>query len=696
MKNNHFLRPKLMDGVVLSITFILLLILPQIDICKAEEKNVLSEMSIEDLMNLPIRSVGFFNMSQDIAPGSIWILKEEDIRNTPALNLSDLLQLTMPGVSISSHSIYGSLYASRGVPMFDNSTSQFMVDGMNLNSGGSLGINSGLRLPLLGDLYSIETGNGPCAIIHGNGAINGFINLVPKTGATNPGAFSRITYGFDDHMQKIETGYGHSYGPDRDLYVYAGMAGSEGTHVKNDLGFSSYNFDREGNSVSIPESYEARKISWPNYKGSLNWHHGPFQLLGFLQKELYTSDSNYLNRAESPELYHQSVAIRPKLDIHVGSYESIEIDTPLQFFDSGYISGSGTMKERGSSDAKIEGKIVIKSTRISQNQIAAGFKTEYDHHRGNRYYFRSRPSFNIIGDDADWMLYSLFAEDIITLSRDLTITAGMRYDTIRYDTDEASDYLNSIIEDSDIFSPRIAASYNLTGTTVVKAGYQEGFHFPPVTEIYTGNLKPESIKSLELNLIQDVPGTGLKVTCNAFYNIFHNAILADLGSSNGNQRHDFGSTGGEFVVDWTDGDYTKAQISYSYSRPLDISSDKVEIYTADENLNEWLCYPAHMVKARIYRYWMLKTLMTSFALEYGSAVSRPKEDYYQPRDIFHNDRFTASFLGRLKITDQLSMELLIKNVAHNNIPVPSYVYNSPWEGSLGETETYSYIGLRWE
>lgn len=661
-----------------------------------QEPESISEMSIEDLMNLPIRSVGFFDMSRSVAPGSIWILKEEDIRNSPALNLTDLLQLTMPGVSVSGHSIYGSLYASRGVPMFDNSTSQFMLDGMNLNSGGSLGINSGLKIPLLGDLYSIETGNGPCAIIHGNGSINGFINLVPKTGTTNPGAYSNIRYGLDDGMKTVEAGYGLTYGPDRDFFIYAGIAGSEGSEPENDLGFSTYNSDDDGSPLAIPDGMNMGGISWPNYKSTLNWRHGPFQLLGFLQKELNSSNSFYKSAIKSPELYHQTLAIRPKLDIPLGSCETMELETPLQFFDSGYITGFKKPAQKGSSDARIEGNLLVKSTRIKNNRIAAGIKAEYDHHRSNRYYLGSAPSSYIMGDDADWMIYSLFTEDIITLSRDLTLTAGIRYDTIRYDTDDSSDFLNGIIEDSDIFSPRIAVSYNMTPATVLKAGYQEGFHFPPVTEIYTGNMKPESIKSFEINLLQDIPGTGFKLTLNTFYNIFHDAILADLGSSRGNQRHDFGSAGGEFVVDWTDGDNTNARLSYSYSRPLDISSQNVEIYTADEELEEWLCYPAHMVKGLIYRHWMNKKIMTSFAMEYGSGVSRPTEDYYQARDLFHNDRFSASFLGRLSIMDHLSMELIIKNLAHNNIPVPTYVYNSPWEGSLGDTETYFYIGFRWE
>jgi len=683
---------------ILVFLFTFTLVIPpiRIGISHAETNNDLSEMSIEELMNLPIKSVGFFDISSDKAPGSIWILNEHDIKTTPSQSIAELLQLTIPAVNVSSHSIYGSLYASRGAPMFDNSSSQFMWDGMNLNSGGSLGVNSGLKLPLLGDIHQIEVSSGPSAVIHGNGALNGFVNLVPKSGSTNPGTYANVSYGFDDRMIKIETGHGLEYGSDKNFYIYAGMAGADGTSANDDLGYGQYGYENHGNSQGIGNDYNVREIAWPNYRTSLNWNHGQFQLTGLLQKELYSSNSYYTNDQKSPQLYHETAAIRPKVDINLGALESLEIDIPLEFFDSGYISNYKIQKERGNSDLRIETNCVLKSTRIQDNQLAAGFKIEYDHHRSNRYYLRSRPSSSPIGDDADWIVYSLFTEDIFSISKDWNLTAGIRYDSIKYDTDEASDFLNEIIEDSDLFSPRIATSYNLTQTTVIKAGYQEGFHFPPVTEIYTGNLKPESIKSFETNLIQELPGTGLKITCNAFYNIYKDSLLSDLGSTRGNQRDDFGATGGEIAIDWADGQITKAQLSYSYSRPLDISSNPVSINTADEDLDEWYCYPAHMIKGRIYRYWMEKMIMTSLAFEYGSSVSKPSEEWYQAREIFNNDRFSVSCMGKIKVADRIYIELLVKNVAHNNIPVPSYPYNSPWEGALGEASTYSYIGFKLE
>lgn len=655
----------------------------------------LTSLSLEELMDLPVRSVGFFDISSDRAPGSLWILGREDIKTAPALSISEILQVSVPGVSISPHSIYGSLYASRGVPMFDNSTTQFMWDGMNLNSGGSLGVNSGLRLPLTGDIRQIEVSSGPSAVIHGNGAINGFVNLVPKSGATDPGIHFESGYGLDDGMTRMAAGQGIEYGPDKNIYIYAGLAGSGGFSARDDMGYAKY----QGVGITqgeIPGDYKVHEISWPNYRTSLNWNHGNFQMLGLLQREYYSADSFYINNSESPHLYNETLAVRPKITIPFGSHESLEMNMPCEFFDTGYVSNFKQYSERGNSDLRAEMNTIFKTTRISGNQIACGFKVEHDHYRSNRYYFRSRPSFYIIGDDADWRLYSLFAEDVVSLGRDVTITAGLRYDSIKYDLDNASELLESTSDDSDVFSPRFSVSYNLTDLTIIKAAYQEGFHFPPVTEIYTSNLKPETMKSFEAGFIHNFKNTGIKLTCNAFYNIFADSLLSDLGSTKENQRNDFGSTGGEIGLEWKDGSISKAFLSYSYSRPLDISSSPVSIYTADEGLNEWYCYPAHMIKFRFYRYFMEKRLMASLGFEYGSSVAKPDESWYEPRALFENDRFSIGFKGAMRLSDNLYLDLLVKNVAHNGIPVPTYVYNNPWEGSLGATSTCSYIGLRLE
>lgn len=651
------------------------------------QKKYLAEMSIEELMDISVSSAGFFGMPPEEVPGSIWILSEEDLRTTPAQSLAELVNLRIPGAQVSDHSIFGSLYSSRGVAMIDNATTQFLWDGMNLNSGGSLGVNSGLKLPLLGDIHRIEVSNGPCAVVHGNGSINGFVNMVPKTGATNSGAMGYVGYGLDDHMKKMETSYGHSYGADEDFFVYLGLADSDGISVAG---------ENAGVNGQVPDGFMAKTINHPSYRGSMNWNHGAFHFIGLIQRELFSSDTYYNDNADFPDLYHQTLAFRPGVSIPIGRTESMDLKIPVEFFDSGYIKqySSGT-SERGISDFRAETELIIRSVRWNRHRIATGAKAGYEYYRNNRYYLRSAPDKSSVGDDINWMQYSVFLDDVFNLSGPWTITMGIRYDAIRYNHDKVKSSLKEASKDSEVWSPRFSSAYRILENTILKLSYQEGFHYPPATEIYSKYLLPETVKNFELGLTHETPA-GITVTVNGFYNIYQDSLLSEFGGGQLNQRNDFGSTGAEFALEWTDRNSTSAGISYSYSRPIEVSDNKINIYTADPDLSEWYCYPAHMVKGNVSKYWNEKSIMTSFAFEYGSMVSESKKMGAVGREIFENDRYSISFRGKLKIADRMFMNLIVKNIAHNNIPVPTYLYSSPWEGSLGSAASSAYLGFSWE
>lgn len=177
----------------------------------------LTSLSIEELMKIKVSSTGFFDMSHQKAPGTIWLLSNQDIENSSAMNMSDLLNFYIPGIHIGNNVRYGSLIASRGIAMPNNSSTLFLLDGQGINAGVGVGVNSGLKLPLLGDIDRLEIINGPCSIVHGSGAINGFVNIIPKTGSDYPGYFINTDYGFIEKLIKTEIGYGYSYGQRKDF-----------------------------------------------------------------------------------------------------------------------------------------------------------------------------------------------------------------------------------------------------------------------------------------------------------------------------------------------------------------------------------------------------------------------------------------------------------------------------------------------
>jgi len=679
--------------LLISLLSSLLIFFPHLSIAESPIE-FLSEMSLEELMDLPVNSVGFFDVPLERAPGSIWILDKEILATVPAMNLKDILQFTVPGIQVSNHSIFGALYASRGCPMFDNSTSQFMWDGMNINSAGSLGINASLKSSLLGDIDRLEVSNGPASIIHGNGAINGFVNQVPKSGSSYPGARVSIVTGLTDSLIKTEAGYGYVYGVDRDLYLYTGVERADGVNMGNDFGYNDY-----AKAGSIPDDISFRSKDEPNYRFSLNWNHNNFRVIGFIQKEWLSSDGYYNGLLDSPELYYKTIVLRPAVTIPLTSTENLSIDFPMAFFDTGYISTfsrNNLLSDHGNSDMRVETNWILRSTRWENQQWATGFKLSSDHYRNNRYYFRSDPPSSTLGEDVDWKELSFFTEDIVEIIPGWTVTAGMRFDAIRYEVDESLGVLGEVVKNSEKLFPRIATSIGVGENSMVKLSFQEGFHYPPATALFSDNLDPEFLETYEINFLHSIPQTGIDITLNGFFNVYKDAMLAESGNLRGNQRSDFGSTGGEVMVEWKGEDSSRVMISYAYTRPLDLSENGVFVYTANSDLSAWLCYPSHSIKTLVSRTWLHDTIMTSLGFEYGSRVDQHEDPWYESRDLFDQDRFSLNFKTTFALSEHLSLSLVINNMVDNDVPVPSYLYLNPWDGNLGSTETRCYVGLTWQ
>ncbi|MDE0837968.1 MAG: hypothetical protein OSB41_02850 [Kiritimatiellae bacterium] len=59
---------------------------------------------------------------------------------------------------------------------------------------------------------------------HGSGALNGLVNMIMKTGASHPGAFMRSEVGVAEDLWLVEGGRGFSFGPQRNLFIYAGLS----------------------------------------------------------------------------------------------------------------------------------------------------------------------------------------------------------------------------------------------------------------------------------------------------------------------------------------------------------------------------------------------------------------------------------------------------------------------------------------
>ena len=195
--------------------------------CPAATQNAITpdnlfDMSLEQLMEVEIAVASFFKVSTAKAPGYVLAYNMDDIGIGSVRTIADLLELHAPGNSVGGHQRQGRLHGVRGIMIDNNAKTLYMRDGQQINYRMHFGYMIGLLSPMLGDIQRVEIINGPGAILHGSGAINGLINEIPKTGQSHPGFFTRYEYGVREKSHLSEVGYGLQYGEKRDVYIYGG------------------------------------------------------------------------------------------------------------------------------------------------------------------------------------------------------------------------------------------------------------------------------------------------------------------------------------------------------------------------------------------------------------------------------------------------------------------------------------------
>jgi iron complex outermembrane receptor protein len=146
----------------------------------------LTQMSIEDLMNLEVTSGAKKEESLQRTAAAIFVITSEDIRRSGATNLPDVLRMA-PGLDVAQ--VNGNVWAvsSRG---FNNAFANKMlvlVDGRTVYSPAFSGVFWDAQDILLANVERIEVISGPGAALWGTNAVNGVINIITKDSAKTQG-----------------------------------------------------------------------------------------------------------------------------------------------------------------------------------------------------------------------------------------------------------------------------------------------------------------------------------------------------------------------------------------------------------------------------------------------------------------------------------------------------------------------------
>jgi iron complex outermembrane receptor protein len=161
----------------------------------------LTQMSIEDLMNLEVTSGAKKEEPVQRTAAAIFVITSEDIRRSGATTLPDVLRI-VPGLDVAQTSANAWTVSSRGFSGVSSDKILVLIDGRTVYSPIFSGVLWDAQDLLLADVDRIEVIRGPGAALWGTNAVNGVINIITKPASKTQGGIVTAAGG------NVEGGYG--------------------------------------------------------------------------------------------------------------------------------------------------------------------------------------------------------------------------------------------------------------------------------------------------------------------------------------------------------------------------------------------------------------------------------------------------------------------------------------------------------
>jgi iron complex outermembrane receptor protein len=178
----------------------------------------LSNLSLEDLMNVDVTSVSKKKQSIADAPAAVTVISQDDIARSGFSTIPDLLRL-VPGMDVARINSSEWAISSRGLNAQFADKLLVLQDGRTLYTPLFAGVYWDTVDYLLPDLDRIEVIRGPGATLWGANAVNGVINITSKDARDTQG-FLLDTRGSDDGEDNLGVRYGGKLDQDTYYRVY--------------------------------------------------------------------------------------------------------------------------------------------------------------------------------------------------------------------------------------------------------------------------------------------------------------------------------------------------------------------------------------------------------------------------------------------------------------------------------------------
>ena len=355
-------------------------------------------------MNIQVTSVSKTEQKLSQAAAAIFVITQEDIRRSGAMNIPDLLRM-VPGMDVSQISANDWAVSARGFNQQFSNKLLVLIDGRAVYTPLLGGVNWDTQDVPLEDIDRIEVIRGPGATLWGANAVNGVINVVTKKAADTQGGLVTAAGGKQGQAQSTAQ-YGGAIKDKTNYRVFAkylnygslpAVGGGSGQDNWNLLhgGF------RADSKISSSDSLTVQGNLFTGQEGATIIHLFSVDppVIGNLNANNQLSGGNVLGRWD-----------------HIFSSRS---DTTFQFyFDNYKRTGPESRETRNTIDFDFNHHFVWGSR---QDVVwGAGYRRTWDQDLGTIDQAFDPP-------DTDLRLFTFFVQDTIALRHDrLFLTAGTK------------------------------------------------------------------------------------------------------------------------------------------------------------------------------------------------------------------------------------------------------------------------------
>jgi outer membrane receptor for ferrienterochelin and colicins len=540
------------------------------------------------------------------APASISIVTGDEIKKYGYRGFGQILN-SLRGFYNTSDRAYG--YAGTrgfGLPSDYNSRLLLLIDGHRYNDSMFDAFDTSEGFPVDIDIIErVEVVRGPSSSLYGTSAVFGVINIITKRGRDQHGTNIKSSYGSND-THKTSVSYGNRFKNGLETFVTGTFYDSQGYnklyYPEFDQRNPSHDTGSANNGLSIGSDGERdRKLMLKTAFGDFS-----FQGLHFdRKKDISTASFTVPFNTQAQTFSDQATFFELKYD---HTFENqLNVQSRLSYNNYRFKGTSPFFTSFVNSDWW---RYEIEASKLmwDDHHITIGGQFQ-DNFQQVQAIFSQQGTLAYPNSTYQW---ALFAQDDYSITDNLTLNTGVRYD------------FYSIFGST--VNPRVALIYTPWETTTFKLLYGTAFRAPNQNELYNDipgsvvandKLKPEKLDTLEF-IIEHYFTRQLRAEFNVFHtNIKDNITLTAIsgGLAQNQNNRDVESIGFETQIENTWGDGFQGRLSYSWQNTTDKS-------TGERLTNS----PEHMIKLNLIAPLWKDWVFVGFETQFMSSRKTPPKD----------------------------------------------------------------------